>query len=134
MESMDNALIDIDRDRVQFLRAFHQYRDPMDRSGVLWVIHGRQRAEMVLVALQCLRLFLGHAVRHPVFPHAAFFHANPVLLGCLPNHLGPVYGGLLHRKFADPYGRHRGAQKFLQNRTALGVLATHPRGRSGRNA
>jgi hypothetical protein len=49
---------------VRLVRYFHQYRHPVDRLGAMGRLHGFQRSEVVLVALQRLRLFLGHGDRH----------------------------------------------------------------------
>ena len=67
---------------------FHQYRDPVDRLGAVGRLHGLQRPEVVLVAFQRLRLFLGHGHRHgriadyvPAFPNVHPLNLFPIIVG-----------------------------------------------------
>ena len=112
---------------VRLVCHFHQYRDPVDRLGAVGRLHGFQRSEVVLVAIQRLWLFLGHGDRHRRVADYSVGAAQRLAAEFVPDHRGDLADRLHRGHAADQAGGRRRAQGFLQARAAVGLLGSDPR-------
>ena len=110
----------------------HQCRNPVDRLRAVGRLHGLQRPEVVLVALQRLRLFLGHGGRHRRLSldsartrlhriaNLSDLNSFPIILGL--SLIGCFAGTLLTTPDEEAV-----LKDFYQPRASVGFLGSHPR-------
>ena len=113
------------------VRRFHQRGDPVDHGRALGRLHRVERAQVVLVAVQRIRLLLGHGDRHrgvPGAPGGAAVRAHdPVAPQLLSHHPRALPDRMLRGHPAHAGRGRSGPHGLLPPGAAVGVLGPDPR-------
>src|SRR4051794_1125204 len=100
----------------------------MDRVRFVRGLHSRQHVEMVLVALQCKRVLLGHDGGYCTRSCISSFegatnHSRPGTL-LVASDICSLCCGLYSWNFYRSANRHGGVEEILFHRTSMGLLET----------